>query len=166
MIRRALGHVVEGVLLALMVVLCADVFLGVFSRYVRGRTFTWYDEIARLCFVWIVFLGAAVAAAGAGWAQQETPPASPAMAGSPPANDTVPTAMAAVAGAIGTFFYIPFKVGLMCPGMALASGATWAVTGGEKATAEYLLRVGCAGTYFITPAMVRGQQEFHQAGER
>jgi TRAP-type transport system small permease protein len=27
---------------------------------VIGRTFTWYDEIARLLFVWIVFLGAAV----------------------------------------------------------------------------------------------------------
>ena len=43
-----------------MVTLCVDVFLGVFSRYVMGRTFTWYDEIARLCFVWIIFLGAAV----------------------------------------------------------------------------------------------------------
>lgn len=44
----------------MMVVLCADVFLGVFSRYVMHSTFTWYDEIARLLFVWIVFLGAAV----------------------------------------------------------------------------------------------------------
>lgn len=60
MLRRALSHLVEGVLLVLMVALCVDVFLGVFSRYVMGRTFTWYDEIARLCFVWIIFLGAAV----------------------------------------------------------------------------------------------------------
>jgi TRAP-type C4-dicarboxylate transport system permease small subunit len=59
-IRRALGNIVEGVLLVMMVALCADVFLGVFSRYVLVRTFTWYDEIARLLFVWIVFLGAAV----------------------------------------------------------------------------------------------------------
>ena len=44
----------------MMVVLCLDVFLGVFSRYVIARTFTWYDEIARLLFAWIVFLGAAV----------------------------------------------------------------------------------------------------------
>ena len=44
----------------MMVALCVDVFLGVFSRYVMARTFTWYDEIARLLFVWIVFLGAAV----------------------------------------------------------------------------------------------------------
>ena len=60
MIRRALDNTVEGILLVMMVLLCADVFLGVFSRYVMGRTFTWYDEIARLLFVWIVFLGAAV----------------------------------------------------------------------------------------------------------
>jgi len=59
-LARAGAHVVEGLLLLMMVVLCADVFLGVFSRYVIGRTFTWYDEIARLLFVWIVFLGAAV----------------------------------------------------------------------------------------------------------
>ena len=60
MLLRAASHVVEGVLLLMMVVLCLDVFLGVFSRYVMARTFTWYDEIARLLFVWIVFLGAAV----------------------------------------------------------------------------------------------------------
>jgi TRAP-type C4-dicarboxylate transport system permease small subunit len=59
-VTRALSQVVEGLLLVMMVVLCADVFLGVFSRYVMARTFTWYDEIARLLFVWIVFLGAAV----------------------------------------------------------------------------------------------------------
>jgi TRAP-type C4-dicarboxylate transport system permease small subunit len=59
-VARALSQIVEGLLLVMMVVLCADVFLGVFSRYVMARTFTWYDEIARLLFVWIVFLGAAV----------------------------------------------------------------------------------------------------------
>lgn len=60
MLHRAFGNLVEGILLAMMVVLCVDVFLGVFSRYVLVRTFTWYDEVARLLFVWIVFLGAAV----------------------------------------------------------------------------------------------------------
>lgn len=44
-----------------MVVLVADVFLGVWSRYVLHATFQWYDEVARLCFVWMVFLGAASA---------------------------------------------------------------------------------------------------------
>src|SRR5262245_39046996 len=52
---------VERVCLVLMVVLVGDVFLGVFSRYVMQATFRWYDEVARLCFVWIIFLGAAVA---------------------------------------------------------------------------------------------------------
>ena len=52
---------VERVCLTLMVVLVGDVFLGVFSRYVMQATFRWYDEVARLCFVWIIFLGAAVA---------------------------------------------------------------------------------------------------------
>jgi TRAP-type transport system small permease protein len=59
-LRRAAANCVEGLLLVMMVMLCADVFLGVFSRYVLHSTFTWYDEIARLLFVWIVFLGAAV----------------------------------------------------------------------------------------------------------
>lgn len=45
----------------LMVVLVADVFLGVWSRYVMQATFQWYDEVARLCFVWMIFLGAALA---------------------------------------------------------------------------------------------------------
>jgi len=52
---------VDLVCLALMVVLVGDVFLGVFSRYVMQATFKWYDEVARLCFVWIIFLGAGVA---------------------------------------------------------------------------------------------------------
>ena len=52
---------VDWVCLGLMVVLVADVFLGVWSRYVLHATFQWYDEVARLCFVWMVFLGAASA---------------------------------------------------------------------------------------------------------
>jgi len=60
MLRAALDNVVEGVCLVLMVTLTLDLMLGVFSRYVLFSTFTWYDEIARICFVWVVFLGAAV----------------------------------------------------------------------------------------------------------
>jgi TRAP-type transport system small permease protein len=52
---------VERVCVGLMVVLVADVFLGVWSRYVMHATFQWYDEVARLCFVWMIFLGAAAA---------------------------------------------------------------------------------------------------------
>jgi TRAP-type C4-dicarboxylate transport system permease small subunit len=52
---------IDWICLGLMVVLVVDVFLGVWSRYVLHATFQWYDEVARLCFVWMVFLGAAVA---------------------------------------------------------------------------------------------------------
>lgn len=60
MTYKVLDTAVEAVCLLLMVVLSVDLMLGVFSRYVLARTFTWYDEIARACFVWVVFLGAAV----------------------------------------------------------------------------------------------------------
>jgi TRAP-type C4-dicarboxylate transport system permease small subunit len=60
MIRRLLEGGVEWLCLVLMVVLSIDLMLGVFSRYVLFNTFTWYDEVARVCFVWLVFLGAAV----------------------------------------------------------------------------------------------------------
>jgi TRAP-type C4-dicarboxylate transport system permease small subunit len=59
-VLKAFDNLVEWICLALMVVLCVDIFLGVFSRYIMGQTFTWYDEVARACFVWLVFLGAAV----------------------------------------------------------------------------------------------------------
>jgi TRAP-type C4-dicarboxylate transport system permease small subunit len=58
-VRRA--GVVEVACLVLMTALVVDVFLGVFSRYVMRATFQWYDEVARLTFVWTIFLGAAVA---------------------------------------------------------------------------------------------------------
>src|SRR5262245_60863877 len=60
MIRKAIANSIEWICLVLMAALAVDLMLGVFSRYVLFRTFTWYDEIARACFVWIVFLGAAV----------------------------------------------------------------------------------------------------------
>ena len=34
------------------------------------------------------------------------------------------------------------------------------------AAADYLLRAGCTGTYFISPGMVRGQEEFQGSGAR
>jgi TRAP-type transport system small permease protein len=60
-VARGLGALVEGACFLLTAVLVADVAVGVFSRYVLQNTFRWYDEIARLCFVWIIFLGAVVA---------------------------------------------------------------------------------------------------------
>jgi TRAP-type C4-dicarboxylate transport system permease small subunit len=59
-LRTLLANGVEWVCLVLMAALSVDLMLGVFSRYVLASTFTWYDEIARACFIWVVFLGAAV----------------------------------------------------------------------------------------------------------
>jgi len=60
MLKRIVSNGVEWACMALMVVLSVDLLLGVFSRYVLVMTFTWYDEIARSCFVWLTLLGAAV----------------------------------------------------------------------------------------------------------
>ena len=60
MLKRIVSNAVEWVCMVLMVVLSIDLLLGVFSRYVLVMTFTWYDEIARGCFVWLTLLGAAV----------------------------------------------------------------------------------------------------------
>jgi len=92
-----------------------------------------------------------------GWAQQ--PAASPYSLGSPWLGG-----MATVAGVIGSVFYIPFKVGLICPGSALVAGGSMAVTGGDRA--KRLLQIGCTGTFLITPEMVRGQEEFQGSGAR
>ena len=105
--------------------------------------------------VWMI----GVSAAGTAWAQPAVP--------EEPASRTELSGtqiLADLAAGVGSFFYIPFKAAVICPGMALASGASLAVTKGDRDTAEYLLRVGCTGTYFITPEMVRGQQEFKGSG--
>jgi len=60
MLKRIAANAVEWACMVLMVVLSVDLLLGVFSRYVLVMTFTWYDEIARSCFVWLTLLGAAV----------------------------------------------------------------------------------------------------------
>ena len=105
----------------------------------------------------VLVIGAS--AAGSGWAQSpypDEPPSKPGLSGT--------QVLATVAAAIGSFFYIPFKAVAICPGMALASGASLALTRGGRDTAEYYLRVGCTGTYLITPEMIRGQEDFQGSG--
>src|SRR6266542_4259240 len=55
--RAYLDVAIEAVAAALMAAMCAIVFLGVFFRYVLGDPLSWTEEIARLCLVWITFLG-------------------------------------------------------------------------------------------------------------
>jgi TRAP-type C4-dicarboxylate transport system permease small subunit len=60
-IRFVLVDLVEFILVLLMVALCTDIFVGVYTRYVVGQAAPWYDEVARYLFIWMAFLGAAVA---------------------------------------------------------------------------------------------------------
>jgi TRAP-type C4-dicarboxylate transport system permease small subunit len=60
-LKKWLDHGVEWACILLLAVISVDLLLGVFSRYVLERTFVWYDEVARASFMWLVFLGAAVA---------------------------------------------------------------------------------------------------------
>ena len=74
--------------------------------------------------------------------------------------------MAGTGAVLGSIFFVPFKALIMCPVGAVAAGGTYAVTGGETETANYLLRLGCTGTYFISPAMIQGQEAFRRYDER
>jgi len=60
-LRKILDSCVEWACILLLAIITVDLLLGVFSRYVLERTFVWYDEVARACFIWLVFLGAAAA---------------------------------------------------------------------------------------------------------
>lgn len=60
-LKKVLDTGLEWICILLLAVITVDLLLGVFSRYVLGRTFVWYDEVARACFMWLVFLGSAVA---------------------------------------------------------------------------------------------------------
>jgi hypothetical protein len=91
----------------------------------------------------------------ASWAQETTPAVANSESG--PSGRTI---LAGVGAVFGSAFYAPFKGLILCPAMGLAAGATYAATGGGKETPEYLLRVGCTGTYVISPRMVQGQEAF------
>ena len=59
--KKILDRGVEWACILLLAVIAIDLLLGVYSRYILERTFVWYDEVARASFMWLVFLGAAVA---------------------------------------------------------------------------------------------------------
>ena len=116
----------------------------------------------RIRMVSLLFLvGVAVSAAATSWAQ-EAPP-------SEAVTKTIYSGSPIVAGVgavVGSVVYAPFKALIMCPVSAVASGVTYAATRGGTDTSEYLLRLGCTGTYLISPAMVRGHEAFRPYDER
>ncbi|HJU24484.1 MAG TPA: TRAP transporter small permease [Casimicrobiaceae bacterium] len=57
--RTAYGRFLEWVVSALMIVLFAEVTLGVVFRAI-GQSLIWYDEIASVLLAWLTFYGAAL----------------------------------------------------------------------------------------------------------
>jgi TRAP-type transport system small permease protein len=58
--RAAYGRLLEWVVVALMVILAAEVTLGVIFRF-SGRSLIWYDEVASVLLAWLTFYGSALA---------------------------------------------------------------------------------------------------------
>ena len=56
------ARLLEWVVIALMVILAAEVTLGVIFRAL-GRALIWYDEMASVLLAWLTFYGAALASA-------------------------------------------------------------------------------------------------------
>ena len=110
-----------------------------------------------LLFAMLVCL---IGAPAIGWAET-TILEPPQLQSDTPVSDGFATAAAVV----GTIFYAPFKAVFLCPVGALASGATYAATGGAKQPATYLLDLGCTGRYAISPGMIQGRETFQAIDE-
>jgi hypothetical protein len=124
-----------------------------------------HGERLRILTIALLVQGIGLVTPGSVWAQDTKPPPDPwplpTVAEDAPARPVLAT----VGAVVGSILYIPFKALGICPGMALAAGVHYAATVGQDAAVdEYLVRAGCTGTYFITPGMVRGQEEFQGSG--
>jgi len=109
----------------------------------------------------VFLVGVAASAAATSWAQEGAPSESMSKtiySGSP--------IVAGVGAVLGSVVHAPFKGLIMCPLSAVASGVTYAATMGGTDTSAYLLRLGCTGTYLISPAMVQGHEAFRPYDER
>ncbi len=58
--RRGYERFLEGICVALMVALAAEVVAGVAFRY-SGHSLVWYDEVATILLAWVTFYGSALA---------------------------------------------------------------------------------------------------------
>ena len=65
-LRRSLGSLEEYFCYFLLVVLVVTTSLQVFTRYVLNAPLSWTEELARILFIWITFIGAAVIAKRSG----------------------------------------------------------------------------------------------------
>jgi len=58
---RRLEQLLDGLTIVLLVTLLAVVGLEIFARYVVNHSLFWSEELARYLFIYLVFLGAAIA---------------------------------------------------------------------------------------------------------
>jgi TRAP-type C4-dicarboxylate transport system permease small subunit len=58
--RARYGKLLEWVVIALMVILAAEVTLGVIFRTI-GKSLSWYDEVASVLLAWLTYYGSALA---------------------------------------------------------------------------------------------------------
>jgi TRAP-type transport system small permease protein len=54
------GLIPRIVLVMLMIIMLADMMLGVFFRYIVGQALFWSEEVGTLCLVWLTFIGGAI----------------------------------------------------------------------------------------------------------
>lgn len=59
-IKRTLTTVVQTMAVLSAIVMISSLILGVFFRYVMQDSLTWTEEVAMLCFSWLIFLTAAL----------------------------------------------------------------------------------------------------------
>ncbi|WP_088105887.1 TRAP transporter small permease [Halalkalibacter urbisdiaboli] len=50
-------HIEEVFLVMFSAVMVVVIFLQVFMRYVMGNSLSWSEELARYCFIWLVYIG-------------------------------------------------------------------------------------------------------------
>ena len=60
-LRKGYERTLEWLVIVLMVVLAAEVSLGILFRGL-GRSLVWYDEVASILLAWLTFYGSALAA--------------------------------------------------------------------------------------------------------
>lgn len=50
-------HIEEVLLVAFSVVMVVVIAMQVFMRYVMDNSLSWSEELARFCFIWLVYIG-------------------------------------------------------------------------------------------------------------
>jgi TRAP-type C4-dicarboxylate transport system permease small subunit len=60
-VSGVLDRLLEGIVAAVYGLTIVVMFIQVVLRYVFNEPFTWAEELSRYCFIWIVYLGAAIA---------------------------------------------------------------------------------------------------------